>query len=75
MTPMTPMLDTPAGRLAELVHLLTDAPLSDAVTVVNDSTSHSVADDDPWWVVASALVQLKNQDAPAHHHYEWKASA
>jgi hypothetical protein len=61
MTPITPILETPTGRLAELVHLLSDAPLHQAMTAVADTTAHNAAEDDPWWVVASAMVQLRRR--------------
>ena len=49
--------DTPAERLAELVHHLSDAALVDARRAVHH---HSVAGvTDPLAVVANALVQLR----------------
>ena len=64
MTPMTPIIDTPTGRLAELVHLLADAPLSTALGAVEtaangraSSAQETVAD--PLWIVAGALVHVR----------------
>ncbi len=75
MTPITPMLETPTGRLAELVHLLSDTPLSEAVSAVSDTTSHVVEEDDPWWIVASALVKIKHRKEETARIYELRIPA
>ena len=61
MQPITPMLETPTGRLAELVHLLSDTPLGEAVEAVNQTKRDAPEADDPWWVVADALVQVRRR--------------
>ena len=58
MTPMTPFVETPTGRLVELVYLLSDRPLSLAHQAVLDAETEDVPTDDPWCVVASALQRL-----------------
>ncbi len=60
MTPMTPFVESPTGRLVELVHLLSDRPLPMAHQAVLDATERQTSDDDPWHVVATALVELKS---------------
>lgn len=55
----TPILDTRAGRLAELVHLLADVPLGRAVDEIDRPTD--VPSDDPLWTVAGALVRLRSE--------------
>ncbi len=60
--PITPILDTPVGRLAELVHLLADVPFEEALDQVDQPNTEL---DDPLWTVAGALVRLR-PDAPAH---------
>lgn len=59
----TPMLDTQAGRLAELVHLLADVPLDRAVDEIDRPTD--APSDDPLWTVAGALVRLRSQRGAA----------
>lgn len=59
MTPMTPFVESPTGRLVELVHLLSDRPLPMAHQAVLDATeTYGAANSDPWYVVATALVEL-----------------
>ncbi len=61
MTPMTPFVETPTGRLTELVYLLSDRPLALAHQAVLDAEAEDgedVVKGDPWLVVASALQRL-----------------
>lgn len=60
---MTPFVESQTGRLTELVYLLSDRPLSLAHQAVldaeaEDSAAEAVVQDDPWFVVASALQRL-----------------
>lgn len=59
----TPILDTRAGRLAELVHLLADVPLDRAVHEIDRPTD--APSDDPLWTVAGALVRLRAERGAA----------
>jgi hypothetical protein len=52
MTPLTPFVESPTGRLTELVYLLSDRPLS----LVHEGGD--IVHGDPWLVVASALQRL-----------------
>lgn len=61
MTPMTPLYETPNGRLAELVSLLTDQPLHVAFEAVNRSDTFPSLESDPWWIVASAMVSMRTK--------------
>ncbi len=63
MQPITPLLETPTGRLAELIHLLSDTPLSDAVAAVAQTSDEVEENDDPWWVIAGALVEVRRRQA------------
>ncbi len=66
--PITPIIDTPTGRLAELVHLLADVPFDEALEQVDSSPETAL--DDPLWTVAGAIVRLRpgstkpSQDRP-----------
>ena len=56
----SPHFETPASRLAELVHLLADVPLSQALDELPDDIEQPVGPQpDPLWVVAGALVRLR----------------
>ncbi len=61
MTPMTPFVESPTGRLTELVYLLSDRPLTLAHQAVLDAEveeGEDIVTSDPWLVVASALQRL-----------------
>ncbi len=62
MTPMTPFVESQAGRLTELVYLLSDRPLPLAHQAVLDAQAEHGDDltgGDPWLVVAAALELLE----------------
>ncbi len=63
MTPMTPFVESPTGRLTELVYLLSDRPLPlvhEAVLQAQAEieASEEIVQNDPWLVVATALQRL-----------------
>lgn len=55
----SPQFETPASRLAELVHLLADVPLARALDEIPHDAEQASEAPDPLWVVASALVRLR----------------
>jgi hypothetical protein len=59
VTPLTPFVDNPTGRLTELVYLLSGRPLSLVYEAVLDARSRT-ASHDPWELVANALHQLQS---------------
>ncbi len=59
MTPLTPFVDNPTGRLTELVYLLSGRPLSLVHEAVLDARSRT-ASHDPWELVANALHRLQS---------------
>ncbi len=61
---LSSLFDSPTGRLAELIHLLADVPLSTALEQVPaevEQRGKPVAD--PLWVLAGALVRLRRPEA------------
>jgi len=74
MTPIQPLLDTPTGRLAELVHLVSGSSLSEAVTAVSSTNLHTADGDDPLWVVASALVEVRTRQRSNDHSTETRST-
>ena len=70
MTPMTPFVESPTGRLTELVYLLSDRPLPlvhEAVlrAQAEIEVSEETVQNDPWLVVATALQRLSTmRDEP-----------
>jgi hypothetical protein len=61
---MTPFVESPTGRLTELVYLLSDRPLSLVHQAVLDAEAEADRDkvkggSDPWAIVASALRRLE----------------
>ena len=62
MTPMTPFVESPTGRLTELVYLLSDRPLSLVYQAVLDAEAEygdGGEKRDPLLIVASALQRLE----------------
>lgn len=56
MLAMKPTIETPTSRLVELVQLLAETSPEKAFDAVH--ANEVDATDDPWWIVAGALVAL-----------------
>ena len=70
MNTLTPFVETPTGRITELVYLLSDKPLTlvhhavlDAEAEAEDMRSAG-GQPDPWAVVAQALIGLTTLSEP-----------
>lgn len=61
MNPMTPFVESPTGRLTELVYLLADKPLTlvhHAVLDAEEDLGGQSGSIDPWLIAASAMERL-----------------
>lgn len=63
----SPQFETPGSRLAELVQLLADVSLSEALEELPASVDRDGRHTDPLWVVAGALVRLRKSAARNTH--------